>query len=331
MKHNDLLETEYKEQYNQYRWIGQMQSHILTFYAAVAVFALAAMAAFLPQDPNPIDCRWPAGVVIGLGVLGILVGFGLFRSRTMQRRTDWYLKSLLIHMAENVEDTNSLNDSAIRFRSLCSTKGRFKMWDTMNISILIAFYSAGFFVLAGSLILSVVMHWVYLSLSQAIVIGLVVFLVLVVAIPVLIQKMMNREAKAMEKEYRDAAKINHFKQFHEHFGLPKLEGKMKKETDMEKIPCKYILAIGAIVTMIAIGLGLLIPHYVPERYDKTILIAGLILSLFGFLVIIHSGSYQGRQDKKRKYFVGMHAVNKSYIIGLIFILFGYGLQISSCF
>jgi hypothetical protein len=103
------------------------------------------------------------------------------------------------------------------------------------------------------------------------------------------------------------------------------------ERDMdEKIPCKYILAFGAIITMIAIGLGLLISYYVPERYDKIILIGGLILSLFGFLVVIHSGSYQGRQNSKRKYFVGMHAVNRSYIIGLIFILFGYGFQISSC-
>jgi hypothetical protein len=99
---------------------------------------------------------------------------------------------------------------------------------------------------------------------------------------------------------------------------------------MEKIPSKFILTFGAIVTMIAVGLGLLISHYVPERYDKTILIGGLILSLFGFLVVIHSGSSQSRKDSRRIYFVGLHPVNKSYIIGLIFILFGFGFQISSC-
>jgi len=125
MKHIDILETEYKEQYNQYRWIGQMQSYVLTFYGAVTVFSFAAMAAFRPQPPAQIDYHWPAVIMILLGFLGILVGYGLFRSRTMQRRTALYLKSLLLQMTNSAEDYNSLNDNTGRS---CRTCIKYNRW-----------------------------------------------------------------------------------------------------------------------------------------------------------------------------------------------------------
>lgn len=219
MKHNDVLNAEHKEQYNQYRWIGQMQAVVLTFYGVVATFALAAMAVLRPQSPISIDYRWPAGVMIGIGFLGILVGYGLFRSRSMQRRTAWYLASLLFQMADSVEDADSLKDSALRFRVLCSTRGRFKLWDTMNIAILIAFYSGETLLLVGVLTMLVVGGG--LCLSLAVKIGLVCVVGLVVLTPILIQRyLMDREKNRMTTEYEDAAKIQTVEQMRKRFGLP---------------------------------------------------------------------------------------------------------------
>jgi len=222
MEHIDILETEYKEQCNQYRWIGQMQSYVLAFYGAVTVFSFTAMAAFHPQLPAQIDYRWPAVLMIVLGLLGILVGYGLFRSRTMQRRTALYLTSLLLQMTNSAEDYASLKESSLRFRSLVSTKGRFKFWDTMNIAILIAFYSGESFVLAGFLAFIVVGG--KLCLSQAILIGVVLLVALIVFTPVIIQRLlMDKETKRMKKEYKIASKIP-LDQMGEHLELPKVEG-----------------------------------------------------------------------------------------------------------
>jgi uncharacterized membrane protein (DUF485 family) len=227
MKHIDILETEYKEQYNQYRWIGQMQSYVLAFYGAVTVFSFAAMAAFRPQPPAQIDYRWPAVVMIVLGFLGILVGYGLFRSRTMQRRTGLYLKSLLLQMTNSAEDYSSLKESSLRFRSLASTKGRFKLWDTMNIAILIAFYSGESFVLAGFLAFIVVGG--KLCLSQAVLIGVVLLVALFVLTPIIVQRLlMDKETKRMKEEYRIANKIR-LDQMGEHFELPKVESNKEVE------------------------------------------------------------------------------------------------------
>lgn len=222
MKHIDILETEYKEQYNQYRWIGQMQSYVLTFYGAVTLFSFAAMAAFRPQPPDQIDHRLLALVMIVLGFLGILVGYGLFRSRTMQNRTALYLRSLLLQMANAAEDHDSLCGSALRFRSLISTKGRFKMWDTMNIAILIAFYSGESFVLTGVLVF-LVASW-RLCLNQAVLTGLVLLVALFVLTPIIVQRLlMDKETKRMKDEYVIATPKINPDQMEEHFELPKVE------------------------------------------------------------------------------------------------------------
>jgi hypothetical protein len=225
MKHIAVLETEYKEQYNQYRWIGQMQAGILTFYGVVATVAMLAVAALRPQPPTPIDLRWPGGVMVGVGFLGILVGYGLFRSRTMQRRTALYLKSLLVQMARETEDASSVNDSALRFRSLCDTRGRFKMWDTMNIAILIAFYSGEAFIITGGVVLLVV--WNVLCPITAVVIGLTCMIILLALTPVLVQRfLMDKETALIEADYRNVCKIQRLEQIGELFGLPK-EGQVQ--------------------------------------------------------------------------------------------------------
>ncbi len=220
MKYTDVLETEYKEQYNQYRWIGQMQVAVLTFYGVVTAFAMAAVAAFRPQAPTPIDYRWPAGVMIMLGFFGLFVGYGLFRSRTMQRRTAWYLTTLLVQMASAVLDIGAVNGSALRFRILISTRGRFKLWDTVNIVILLALYSGEVFVFTGVLAVLVVEN--ILCLNQAALIGVVCMVGLVVVMPVLVQKLIvDKETDHMTADYREAEKIQTLQQIQEYFGLPK--------------------------------------------------------------------------------------------------------------
>jgi hypothetical protein len=197
-----------------------MQEAVLTFYGLVTTFILAAMTVLRPQSPNPNYYLWLAGIMIGIGFIGILVGYGLFRSRTMQCRTNLYLKTLLFQMVFNVKNIESIKNSAIRFRSLCSTQGHFKLWDTMNIAILIAFYSGEVLQLVGVLTMLVIGG--VLCLNQAVVIGLVFLVLFVVLTPILIQHLMNKERDLMKKEYLDAAKEQNVEQILKRLELPKL-------------------------------------------------------------------------------------------------------------
>jgi len=206
MKHVDILETEYKEQYSQYRWIGQMQSHVLTFYGVVVAFSFAAIAAFRQLPSTQIDYRLPAVITIMLGLLGLLVGYGLFRSRTMQRRTAKYLGAIINQMLNSAEDNVPLKESALRYRSLCSTKGHFKFLDTMNIVILIALYSGETFFLGGILALMVIFGLIYLH--NAVLIGVVLLGFLFFITPFIVLRfIMDKETKRMEEEYRIANNI----------------------------------------------------------------------------------------------------------------------------
>lgn len=219
MKYRDVLEMEYKEQYNQYRWIGQMQIAVLTFYGVVTTIVAAAVAAFRPQAPIPIDYRWPAAIMIALGLLGIFVGYGLFRSRIMQRRTALYLLTVLVQMANSVDDASSVNDPALRFRKLCSTKGYFRLWDTMNIIILIAFYSGEFLILTGSLALLVVGN--VFRLYDAALFGSISMITLVIFTPVVIQVfVMNKEKKRIDQECGEYTKVQTLAELNKHFDLP---------------------------------------------------------------------------------------------------------------
>lgn len=204
MDHIDVLEIEYKEQYNQYRWIGQMQAAVLTFYGVVTAIAMAAVAAFRPQAPTPIDYHWPAGVMIALGFLGLFIGYGLFRSRAMQRRTHLYLTTLIVEMARATDAFASVQSTPLRFRTLCSTHGNFKLSDTMNIFTLIAVLAGEAFVITGILALFVVEG--YLCLYQATVIGAVVVVVLFLATRPLTEKyIVKREEKRMMTDYLNAS------------------------------------------------------------------------------------------------------------------------------
>jgi hypothetical protein len=191
MKHADILEMEYREQYNQYRWIGQMQVAVLTFYGIVSTFATLAVAAFRPEDPTTVYYRWPAGVMIVLGIFGMFIGWGLFRSRIMQLRTARYLAILLVQMAGAAQDIVSVSGSALPFRTLCSTRGRFRLWDTMNIVILLAFFLGEGFLLAGAFAWLVIEN--ILCLNQAAVIGSICWSVSMVIVYLIQGPLMGRE------------------------------------------------------------------------------------------------------------------------------------------
>ena len=145
MTHDKLLEVEYKEQYNQYRWIGQMQGLVLIFYGAVAAFGLRASAN-------------TAGALVGVGLLGIFTGFALLNSRLMQMRTARYLVELLCQIGEGV-DSWALDKTALRYRALCGTSGHFSLLDTMNTGFLIAFFSGGALFIYGGVILIPKQGW----------------------------------------------------------------------------------------------------------------------------------------------------------------------------
>jgi len=219
MKHGELLETEYKEQYNQYRWIGHMQSVVLTFYGAVVTFSLLVIAAVRPQPPAVIDYAWIAGVLLADGLLGIFVGFALFRSRSMQRRTAWYLISLLVQMANTVEDTAMIEESALRFRALCSTGGRVKLLDTMNAAFFIALISGEALFICGIAVLCVVK--LESTLNHAVSWGIILFVVAMLVTLWGVQRfLMNAETARMTCDYFEAERTRGLDEMRKKVGLP---------------------------------------------------------------------------------------------------------------
>lgn len=105
-----------------------------------------------PSSPDLDYYGWLGVVLIIIGALGCLVGFGLFRSRSMQRRTQWYLTSILLQLANIVNSGQPLKYPALRFRVLCTTGGQFRLLDTMNLVILIAMLSGEALLIVGALL-----------------------------------------------------------------------------------------------------------------------------------------------------------------------------------
>lgn len=207
MQHSEVLRMEYGEQYNQYRWIGQMQAVVLTLYGAITTFALASVAALRGLLPQEIDLSWPALVMAVLGFLGLLVGYSLFRSRIMQRRTAQYLVSLLRQLEQETRGGSTgtsgepkPSTSALRFRGLCTTANRFSLWDTMNITILVAVF-AGFSLLVTGLLVLLV-RWGAMGIGIAGGLGGGLILFLCGATPLFIERvLMAKEATKLASDY----------------------------------------------------------------------------------------------------------------------------------
>lgn len=138
MNYSEILSLEYQEQYNQYRWIGTMQSVILTFYGAVTSFSLFAVSKSTGTSSSLSDFLWPSRLLVFFGVLGVIVAIGLIKSRGMQARTAKYLEAMICEMASLSQDPVP-DKTALRYRRLCSSQGRFAFLDTSNIATYLAF------------------------------------------------------------------------------------------------------------------------------------------------------------------------------------------------
>lgn len=221
MEHIALLETEYKEQYNQYRWIGTMQSVVLTFYGAVASFGLLAVNALRPQAPALLDSRWIAAILIGDGLLGVLVGIALLRSRSMQRRTAWYLHCLLEQMTRGI-DSWIVEKSALRYRQLCVSGTGFSLLDTMNTAFLIALISGEAFLISGAAV-CIATQWQF-PVLWPVILGVATFVVFTVATLVLVQRHARADARLMQCEYLKAERAIGLLGVRSKLGLPQAQG-----------------------------------------------------------------------------------------------------------
>jgi hypothetical protein len=217
MTHTELLETEYKEQYNQYRWIGTMQSVVLTFYGAVASFSLLAVVALRPQPPDKLDYRWIAAVFVADGLLGIFTGAALFRSRSMQRRTAWYLVCLLDQMTRGIESW-IIERTALRYRALCTSGARFSLSDTMNAAFLIALVSGEAFLVIGIGVLAVIQFG--LDSTWAILAGVALFAVAVLVTLFVAERYTKAESRRMSCDYLEADHGRGLGDMRRKFGLP---------------------------------------------------------------------------------------------------------------
>lgn len=222
MTHDELLEMEYKEQYNQYRWIGQMQSFVLTFYGVVVGFSFVIIGALSPGPVQlklqySIDYRWLALVLVCDGLLGVFVGIAIFCSRSMQRRTAWYQICLLTQMVSAM-DTWVTEQSALRYRVLCTGGPRFSLRNTINTTFFIALVSGEAFFISGIVMF---LKKPFGFLLEWVIIGTVVFLVLAVILTWRVtQYCMDKETNRMRCNYRKAERARGLEEIRKEFGLP---------------------------------------------------------------------------------------------------------------
>jgi len=151
MKHIELLDREYSQQYEQYRWIGRQQATVLAVYGGTATLVIWAISAFRPHENTQIG---PYSLVLGLavfvlGLLGLVLGFGLCYSRLMQERIGVYLNLLRRQIAAAVDDSDRPSHTALRFQGICSTGRCFSLLDTINVAILTVLFLSWALTIAG--------------------------------------------------------------------------------------------------------------------------------------------------------------------------------------
>jgi hypothetical protein len=149
-----ILLAELSEQYHQYRFIGQAQALLFTFYGTLVAASFAAMS-LLKSEKERVPPDVLGVALIFLGLAGILVGVGTVASRAMQGRTQMYLATLL-HGLSGFDGVTEQTRKALYFRSICSTAGRFGLYDTVNTaavivnSIGVSCLAVGIFILSGA-------------------------------------------------------------------------------------------------------------------------------------------------------------------------------------
>ncbi len=197
----DILALEYGQQYDQYRWIGQMQAAVLTFYGVVAAISLAAVAALRPEPFDPAFLLWVGLVMIAVGLLGCLVGIGVLKSREMQARTQAYLICLLLGMVEAAPKLAEDPNLQLRYRNLLSGGGTFSLMNTMNLVIVIALASGETLLVSGAAVVSVSLFDIDATVA---VVGPVLLVVVWIASIILVRQQMKSARSSLNTDFERA-------------------------------------------------------------------------------------------------------------------------------
>jgi len=87
-----------------------------------------------------------------------------------------------------------------------------------------------------------------------------------------------------------------------------------------------MLIIAVVIILIAVA-GWLLSNYLPMKSYKNICQrGGVLLSLFGFLAMLISGSKKDKKNGKTIWWVSLHRANWLFIGGLVGVLLGFLLQ-----
>ena len=82
-----------------------------------------------------------------------------------------------------------------------------------------------------------------------------------------------------------------------------------------------------IVTIVFAGIGLYTSKYIPENWKSIFQTNGIVLSFFGFLLMLFSGATkQPGNDGKTKFFVSLHPASPMFISGVLCVFFGFLFQ-----
>ena len=88
-----------------------------------------------------------------------------------------------------------------------------------------------------------------------------------------------------------------------------------------------ILITAVVIILIAVA-GWFLSNYIPMKSYKNILQhGGVLLSLFGFLAMLISGSKKDKKNGKTIWWVSLHRANWLFISGLVCVLLGFLFQL----
>jgi hypothetical protein len=81
------------------------------------------------------------------------------------------------------------------------------------------------------------------------------------------------------------------------------------------------------VTIFFAGIGLYSSKYIPEGLKSIFQTGGIVLSFFGFLLMLFSGAIKKKGNNgKPIFFVSLHPVSFMFILGTLCVFFGFFFQ-----
>jgi uncharacterized membrane protein YfcA len=100
---------------------------------------------------------------------------------------------------------------------------------------------------------------------------------------------------------------------------------MSKKKDEKPFYFKFWFIL--IVTIFFASIGLYSSKYIPEDWKSIFQTGGIVLSFFGFLLMLFSGATKTTDnDEKTKFFVSLHPVSPMFITGTLCVFFGFFFQ-----